>query len=84
MRKLAGVLLVAALAVPAGMIAMTPAGAVGGTVCSTAAGTATFAPPLPILSSKVLVKGTLSSAGTVGKCVTRCRCPGVPQSRWCP
>ena len=59
----------AALAVPAGMIAMSSASAAGGTVCSTALGTATFAPPLPILKSKVLVKGTLSSAGTVGKCV---------------
>jgi hypothetical protein len=70
MRKVAGlVVLVAAMAVPAGMIASSPAGAVGGTTCSTAAGTAKFAPALPILGSKVLVKGTLTSTGTVGKCV---------------
>jgi hypothetical protein len=69
MRKVAGVLLVAALAVPAGMVAFAPAGAAGGTVCSTALGSAVFTPPLPVVTSKVLVKGTLVATGTLGKCV---------------
>src|SRR6185369_17080438 len=69
MRKVLGVLAVAALAVPAGMMAISSAGAAGGTVCSTAAGSAVFNPPLPVLSSKVLVKGTLVATGTLGKCV---------------
>lgn len=69
MRKAAGVLLVAALAVPAGIGTFSPADAVGGTVCSTAAGKGTFSPALPKLGSAVKVKGTLVAAGTVGKCV---------------
>jgi len=69
MRKVAGVLLVAALAVPAGLVAFSPAGAAGGTICSSAQGSAVFSPPLPVVSSKVLVKGTLTATGTLGKCV---------------
>ena len=69
MRKVAGVLLVAALAVPAGMVAFSPAGAAGGTTCTTSAGAAKFTPPLPILSSAVKVKAKLTATGTVGKCV---------------
>jgi len=69
MRKLVGVLAVAALAVPAGIYAFSPADAAGGTVCATAAGSAVFSPPLPVISSKVLVKGTLTATGTLGKCV---------------
>ena len=69
MRKFVGVLAVAALAVPAGMIALSPAGAAGGTVCSAAGGSAVFTPPLPVLTSTVLVKGTLVATGTLGKCV---------------
>ncbi len=69
MRKLVGVLAVAALAVPAGMVALSPADAVGGTVCSAAAGKAVFTPPLPVISSSVKVFGTLVATGTLGKCV---------------
>lgn len=52
-----------------GVLSSGTAGAAGGTVCATSAGTAKFTPPLPILSSKVTVKGKLSATGTVGKCV---------------
>ena len=56
MRKVGGVLLAVAMVLPLTMMA-TPAGAAGGTVCTTSAGTAKFTPPLPILTSKVLVNG---------------------------
>src|SRR5471030_2830506 len=68
MRKSFGVLLAVASLLPMVMMA-APAGAAGGTVCATSAGSATFTPPLPILSSKVKVAGTLKATGTVGKCV---------------
>jgi hypothetical protein len=68
MRKVGGLLLAAALMLPVGIIAASPAGAAGGTVCKTAAGTATFAPALPIFTSKAKVKGTLSAKGTIGGC----------------
>ncbi|MGO9876608.1 MAG: hypothetical protein ACLPVY_22770 [Acidimicrobiia bacterium] len=67
MRRIAGLLLAAAMVLPVGLVA-SAAGAAGGTVCATTAGTATFTPPLPILSSKATVAGTLSAVGTVGKC----------------
>jgi hypothetical protein len=61
--------MVAALVMSMGAFGASSAGgAAGGTVCSTSADTAVFAPALPVLSSKVLVKGTLSATGTVGKC----------------
>jgi hypothetical protein len=78
MRKFAGLLLAAALVLPAGIIAASPAGAAGGVTCKTAAGTATFKPPLPVVSSKTLVKGTLSAAGTVSKCTGS---PGVTSGK---
>jgi hypothetical protein len=69
MRKMSGLLLVVAMMLPLGVIGAGPAGAVGGTVCATAKGTATFTPPLPILKSKATVKGNLVAIGTLGKCV---------------
>jgi len=69
MRKTSGLMLVVAMMLPLGVIGAGPAGAVGGTVCSSAAGTATFTPPLPILSSKTKVFGNLVAIGTLGKCV---------------
>ena len=68
MRKVAGLLLAAAMVLPIGVIA-SPAGAAGGTVCGTSAGSATFTPPLPILTSKTKVFGNLVAIGTLGKCV---------------
>jgi len=78
MRKLAGVLVAVALVVPAGIMAAAPAGAAGGITCKTSAGTATFAPALPPIGSKTLVKGTLNAAGTVGKCTGS---PGVTSGK---
>jgi hypothetical protein len=69
MRKMSGLMLVVAVMLPLGVIGAGPAGAVGGTVCSTAAGSATFTPPLPIVSSKTKVFGNLVAIGTLGKCV---------------
>jgi len=68
MRKMSGVLLVVAVMLPLGVIGAGQAGAVGGTVCASAAGTATFTPPLPPLGSKATVKGNLTAIGTLGKC----------------
>ena len=67
MRKVGGVLLAVAMVLPLTMMA-TPAGAAGGTVCTTSSGTAKFTPPLPILTSSVKVNSTLTATGTVGKC----------------
>lgn len=68
----------AALMLPVGIIAASPAGAAGGVTCKTAAGTATFKPPLPPIGSTATVKGTLSAAGTVGKCTGT---PGVTSGK---
>jgi hypothetical protein len=69
MRKSLGLLLATALVLPVGVMAASSSGAAGGTVCSTAAGSAVFSPALPVISSAVLVKGTLVATGTLGKCV---------------
>jgi hypothetical protein len=67
MRKTFGVFL--AVATLLSMVAIAaPAGAAGGTSCASAAGKATFTPPLPPVSSKTLVKGTFTAVGTLGKC----------------
>jgi hypothetical protein len=66
MRKSFLALLAVASLLP--LVLVAPAGAAGGTVCTTSAGTATFTPPLPVLTSKTLVNGNLSAVGTVGKC----------------
>ena len=59
----------AAMAVPAALTA-APAGAVGGTACTKAAGTATFNPVLPKLSSTTKVMPTVTITGAkVGGCV---------------
>jgi hypothetical protein len=78
MRKFAGVLVAAALVLPAGIIAAAPAGAAGGVTCKTATGTATFAPALPVLKSKTLVKGTLNAVGALAKCTGS---PGVTSAK---
>ena len=69
MRKLSGVLFAVAMVLPLGIVGAAPAGAAGGTVCASASGSATFNPPLPILTSKATVKGNLVAIGTLGKCV---------------
>ena len=69
MRKQLCVVAAAGLLLSMGALGMSTAGAAGGTVCGTAAGKATFTPPLPKLGDATLVKGSLTSAGTVGKCV---------------
>jgi hypothetical protein len=69
MRKFAGVLLAAALALPVGALIAAPGGAAAATpTCKTAAGSATFKPPLPDLTSTKKVKSSLTAVGTVGKC----------------
>ena len=69
MRKFAGALVAAAVMLPVGLVA-SPAGAVGGTTCKTATGTATFTPPLPKIGSAKKVKSyaTIEYA-KVGGCV---------------
>ena len=62
-------LLTAAMVLPIGLSA-SPAGAVGGTVCKTASGTATFTPGLPKAGSPTKVTPTVKIAGAkVGGCV---------------
>jgi hypothetical protein len=69
MRKVAGVVLMAAMMLPVGLIA-SPAGAVGGTKCKTLSGTATFKPALPKLTSTKTVLSTVSATGgKIGGCV---------------
>ncbi|MGO9876637.1 MAG: hypothetical protein ACLPVY_22920 [Acidimicrobiia bacterium] len=67
MRKLAGVLLAAAMMLPVGVM-VSPAGAATGTTCKTASGTATFTPPLPKIGSTTKVKPTIKVTGTLGGC----------------
>jgi hypothetical protein len=60
---------------PVGLIAAAPADAVGGTVCKTASGTATFLPALPSIKSTTKNKPTVTIkngklAGCVGGGVT--------------
>jgi hypothetical protein len=61
-------LLAAALVLPAGIMAASPAGAAGGTSCKSGGGTATFTPALPIVGNKTKVKDVLKSSGTVAGC----------------
>ena len=68
MRKVAGVLLAAAMVLPIALVA-SPAGAAGGTTCKTTTATATFSPALPILGSKTKVNTTVTSTGTISGCV---------------
>ena len=68
MRKLVGLVLAAGLLVPAAIYVGAPAGAAGGTSCSTGSGSATFTPALPIITSAVKVKDVLKSSGTVSGC----------------
>jgi len=69
MRKTFGLLCAVAMMLPIGIIAAAPAGAATVTQCGKAAGTATFKPPLPKLSSNTKVKSKLTSTGTVSGCV---------------
>ena len=67
--KFAGVLLASAMLLSVGLVA-SPAGAVAGTVCKTASGTATFSPALPAVSSTVKNKPTVTiKNGKIGGCV---------------
>jgi hypothetical protein len=69
MRKVAGVLVVAAMMLPVGLVA-THAGAAAATpTCKTLAGTATFAPAIPKVGSTAKVKPTISIKGAkLGGC----------------
>jgi hypothetical protein len=69
MRKLAGVLMAGAIALPIGL-ATAPAGAAPKTSCKTTNGSATFSPPQPKLGSKKKVASTIKvQAAKVGGCV---------------
>ncbi len=68
MRKVLGLVVAAALMVPAASYLSSSAGAAGGTSCASGKGSATFTPALPDLSSKVKVKDVLKSSGTVAGC----------------
>jgi hypothetical protein len=68
MRKFLGFVVAAGLLVPTAAIVTSPAGAAGGSSCSSGKGSATFTPALPDLSSKTLVKDVLKSTGTVAGC----------------
>jgi hypothetical protein len=68
MRKVAGIGLAVALMLPVGIVAASPAGAAGKTVCKAAKGSAVFKPPLPDLTKTKKVKNTLTATGKVTKC----------------
>jgi hypothetical protein len=68
MRKVAEVLVVAAMVLPIGLIA-SPAGAATGTTCKTTSGTATFSPALPKVGNTTLVNSTITvKNGKLGGC----------------
>ena len=63
MRKVAGILLAAAMTLPVGLIA-THAGAAAATpTCKTLAGTATFSPAIPKIGATTKVKPTITIKG---------------------
>ena len=71
MRKVGGLLLVLAVAVPIGLLATGPAGAAGGTKCKGGSSTATFTPALTPAAAKVQkpVRDTVkTTAGTLTGC----------------
>jgi hypothetical protein len=68
MRKFLGLFVAAGLLVSAAAVVSAPAGAAAGTSCKTGGGSATFAPPLPDVSSKKKVKDVLKSSGKVAGC----------------
>ena len=68
MRKFAGVLLAAAMVLPASLL-VSPAGAVGGTSCKGGTSTATITPPWPAVGSKAKVLDTVqTTAGAITGC----------------
>ena len=70
MRKVFGLLAALALLVPFGVSAAAPAGAAGPLppTCKTFAGTETWTPPLPALSSKTTVNSTVKLSATLTGC----------------
>ena len=68
MRKFLGLLVATALVMPAAAMVGGPAGAAGGTSCSSGSGTGTFNPPLPDLTSKKKVKDVIKVTGTLSGC----------------
>lgn len=68
MRKAVGILCVAALVLPVGVLT-TQADAAAGTSCKTISGSATFKPALPKLGSSTKVVSTITAVGTFGGCV---------------
>ena len=63
MRKFAGVLLAAAMVLPAAMITTQAGAAAAKPTCKAVAGQATFSPALPALSSKATTKPTVTIKG---------------------
>jgi hypothetical protein len=78
MRKTLGLLCATALMLPVGVVTASPAGATGGTTCTTNHGTATFNPPLPPLNSTKTVNTTVTSSGTL----TGCKGGGVTRATY--
>jgi hypothetical protein len=68
MRKIAMVLVAAAMMLPIGVVTAGPAGAAGGTTCKKNVGTATFTPALPPANSSKTVNTTVKSTGKVSGC----------------
>jgi hypothetical protein len=68
MRKVGGMLAVATMLLPIGLLA-SPAGAASGVVCKTATGAATFSPALPKAGAATKVKSTITITGAkLGGC----------------
>jgi hypothetical protein len=68
MRKVGGMLAVATVLLPIGMLA-APAGAASGVVCKTATGAATFSPALPKVGATTKVKAAITITGAkLGSC----------------
>ncbi len=63
MRKVAGVLLAAAMVLPAGMIATQAGAAAAKPTCKSVSGTATFSPVLPKIGSTATVKSAITIKG---------------------
>ncbi|MGO9876298.1 MAG: hypothetical protein ACLPVY_21195 [Acidimicrobiia bacterium] len=67
MRRAAGLMFAMALLIPAGVSAAPAAGAAGAS-CTKITGTATFSPALPVTTSKLTVKPTITTSSTISGC----------------
>ena len=68
MRKSLGLLSAAALMLPVGVLLESPAAAVPVVTCRKSAGSATFKPALPSISSSEKVNAKLNAKGSISKC----------------